>query len=104
MQVGLPLADDETRTHSVVCSRKTEFEEAQCLMNAEVAQYLEKKLSNRAPQAPQKDANIKKAYEYVNRVKMFRDAESINRVRNELEKRDYHPFESAQVLLPIFAK
>jgi len=73
-----------------------DFQDAPCLLNAEVALILENKLQNSSAGAQQK-SDFLKAYEYVNRVKMYRDREAVQHVRNELEKRDYHDFERVQL-------
>ena len=61
---------------------RADFQDATCLLNAEVALILQNKL-DQASGAPQKSYFLK-AYEYVNRVKMFRDREAVQRVRADL--------------------
>jgi len=62
-----------------------DFEDAHCLLNAEVALILEHKLKEMQPGVQMK-SNFQKAYEYVNRVKQFSDRETVQRVRQDLEK------------------
>mmetsp|Transcript_41011 Transcript_41011/g.92852 ORF Transcript_41011/g.92852 Transcript_41011/m.92852 type:complete len:145 (-) Transcript_41011:118-552(-) len=77
------------------------FQNAKCLMNAEVALILQMKLQNMAPGTQQK-SDFTKAFEYVNRVKQFTDRDTVKRVRDDLEKKNYEDFEIVQLgnLLP----
>ncbi|KAL1523195.1 hypothetical protein AB1Y20_018148 [Prymnesium parvum] len=74
-----------------------DFQDAACLLNSEVALMLESRLTNSAPSTQQK-GNFLKAYEYVNRVKTFRDRENTTRARAELDKKkELHGFERVQL-------
>ncbi|KAL3916621.1 MAG: hypothetical protein SGPRY_006739 [Prymnesium sp.] len=90
MPAAVSLASEQIRS-------SPDFQDARCLLNAEVAHILEIKLQSSAQHSQQK-SDFLKAYEYVNRVKMFRDQEAVQRVRAELEKKkEYHDYERVQV-------
>ena len=46
---------------------------------------------------PPERSDFTKAFEYVNRVKQFTDRDTVKRVRDDLEKKNYEDFEIVQV-------
>lgn len=76
-----------------------EFEGAQCLMNAEVAQILEAKLEHLKKENPNDDplsqvtSVFAKSLEYVQRFKQYSNQEAVNEVRKVLKEAKLHEFE-----------
>mmetsp|Transcript_24885 Transcript_24885/g.54364 ORF Transcript_24885/g.54364 Transcript_24885/m.54364 type:complete len:145 (+) Transcript_24885:251-685(+) len=69
-----------------LCKFGPDFQDADCLFNADVAIILENKIQVSQQKGIQPKSAFLKAYEYVNRVKQFTDKESSIRARQELEK------------------
>lgn len=80
-----------------------EFERAQCLMNAEVAQILEAKLEHLKKENPSEDPLSQvtpvfaKSLEYVQRFRSYKNQEAVNEVRKVLKEAKLHEFEMCVV-------
>ena len=79
-----------------------DFNNANTLLNAEVALILEHKLNASQANGVQPKSIFLKSYEYVNRVKRFKNKEGVTQVRQDLERHALQEFEVAQLgnLLP----
>ena len=75
-----------------------DFQDGRCLLNSEVAIILQHKLEQMRADGKRPPSNdFLKAHEYVNRVKQFKDKDTIAQIRQELENYTPYEFEVAQL-------
>ena len=74
-----------------------DFQDARCLLNSEVAIILKHKLDENTRSTRPPSQTCLKMYDYVERVRQFKDKEIITQIRNELSDKVPHEFEAAQL-------